>query len=117
MYLGNSILFPNEAIAALERVRGPEWTVLVRHVEALAEEHPAKVAFVLMMVRLNGCLVCETDSFRAMQGCQNCALQTITRFKGDDKKLLNRYHEARDEVDAYLEPDDPIYVMSRRVAA
>ena len=46
------------------------------------EGHPEQLAFSLMMIRLDGCLTCETDFYRAMRGCKACARQMLRRFKG-----------------------------------
>jgi hypothetical protein len=56
----------------------------------------------LMMIRLNGCLECETDSYRAMRGCDACALQTLRRYKGSDSDLLNKFDEALQDIREYL---------------
>jgi hypothetical protein len=103
MHAGSELLFPPYAIAPLENLRGPEWQALVRRVAALPETHPDSLAFSLMMMRLDGCLTCETDSYKAMRGCVQCAIQTIRRFKEDDDELLKFYEEAQDDVNIYLE--------------
>jgi hypothetical protein len=51
-----------------------------------------------MMIRLNGCLSCETDSYRAMRGCAACAVQTLRRFKGSDRELTRAFQQALDDV-------------------
>jgi hypothetical protein len=53
-------------------------------------------------MRLDGCLTCETDSYKAMRGCVQCAIQTVRRFKESDDDLLEQYKEAQADVDAYL---------------
>lgn len=102
MYAVTQILFPPKVIPQLTEVGGTEWKHLVARVAALEETHPESLAFSLMMIRLNGCLECETDSFRALRGCAACALQTIRRFKGGDKELLNLYQAALKDISAYL---------------
>ena len=94
MYTDNNILFPHDAIPALRNARGPEWQQLVTHVMTLPPDHEETLAFMLLMIRLDGCLSCETDSYRAMRGCAPCALQSLRRFKGDDAELLKKYQEA-----------------------
>lgn len=101
MYFDNEILFPYHAIPALAGVRGPRWRALVEHVAALPEMHEETLAFMLMMIRLNDCLSCETDCFRALRGCTACSLQVLRRFKGSDDELIERYHKARDEIRRY----------------
>ena len=102
MHAGSELLFPPYAIAPLIGLRGPEWNTLVRRVAALPETHPESLAFSLMMMRLDGCLTCETDSYKAMRGCVQCAIQTIRRFKDSDEKLLELYAQARAQIDDYI---------------
>ncbi len=103
MHAGSELLYPPYAIAPLKELRGPEWKALVKRVAALPETHPDSLAFSLMMVRLDGCLTCETDSYKAMRGCVQCAIQTIRRFKESDEELLSLYEQAQEDVAAHLE--------------
>jgi hypothetical protein len=66
------------------------------------EDHPESLAFSLLMIRLDGCLSCETDSFRAMRGCVACAQQVLHRYKGPDADLLKRYGRCLHEVRSHL---------------
>ncbi|NDJ84371.1 MAG: hypothetical protein GYB66_00655 [Chloroflexi bacterium] len=103
MYTQNEIMFPRKAIAVLRNMRGPEWKALVDRVQCLPATHEESLAFMLMMIRLNGCIECETDSYRAMRGCQACAIQTLRRFKGADSDLLDMYQKALVAIQEYLE--------------
>ncbi len=103
MYAENELLFPPYAVPKLRDARGEKWQELVDQVLALPEDDPEALAFSLMMIRLDGCMSCETDSYRAMRGCIPCALQTLRRFKGSDQELLDRYSQALADVRAYLE--------------
>jgi hypothetical protein len=103
MHPGSELLFPPYAIAPLKDLRGPRWEALVKRVAALPETHPDSLAFSLLMMRLDGCLTCETDSYKAMRGCVQCAIQTIRRFKECDGDLFELYEEARADVNTYLE--------------
>jgi hypothetical protein len=94
MYADNAVLFPHRVIPSLQKLRGPKWRELVTHVMTLPECHEETLAFMLMMIRINGCMGCETDSFRAMRGCTACTLQTLRRYKGTDDDLLRSYEEA-----------------------
>lgn len=98
MYMQNALLFPREAIKALRHARGEEFAKLVDHVCGLPACHEEALAFMLMMIQLNGCVSCATDSYRAMNGCAVCALRVLKRFKGTDQDLLNRYSDALREV-------------------
>ncbi len=102
MYASNEILFPNYAIPLLREMRGPDWRKLIDRVMSLPEDHPEMLAFVLMMVRLDGCMECETDSYRAMRGCAMCATQTLRRYHGPDRDLLKAYDKALTDVQAFL---------------
>jgi hypothetical protein len=107
MYANNELMFPYSGIPALRRLRGPKWQALVERVMNLPETHEESLALVLTMVRLNGCVACETDSYRAMRGCGACAVQTLRRYKGNDDELLDVYQlELRDMVQ-YLKLDTP----------
>jgi hypothetical protein len=103
MHAGSELLFPPYAIAPLKDLRGPKWKALVKRVAALHETHQEILAFSLMMMRLDGCLTCETDSYKAMRGCVQCAIQTVRRFKESDEELLRLYEQAQKDVNAYLE--------------
>lgn len=102
MYATNELMFPPRVIPSLRDIRGPEWQRLVDRVTALPEEHPESLAFSLMMIRLDGCLECETDSYRAMRGCAMCAVQTLRRFKGSDRDLVSRYSDALMDIEAFF---------------
>ena len=104
MYVETEILFPPRIVPQLRDAAGHEFRKLVDHVAALPDGDPESLAFTLMMVRLNGCLECETDSFRAMRGCALCALQTLRRFRTNEKELIRLYKAALKDVTAYVEP-------------
>src|SRR5262245_53815364 len=102
MYTKNELMFPPSVIPMLRDRRGPEWQKLVDRVLALEEDHSEVLAFVLMMIRLDGCMECETDSYRAMRGCNNCAIQTLRRLKVSDRELIKQYKTALKDVEAFF---------------
>jgi hypothetical protein len=102
MYADNELLFPSHVITKLRFARGDEWRALVEKVAALPETHEDRLAFSLMMIKLDGCLNCETDSYRAMRGCKACALQVLRRYKGTDQDLLHAYKQAQEQIGGYL---------------
>jgi len=102
MYTKNELMFPHYAIPHLREARGKVWRDLIDRVAALPETHEEGLAFMLAMIRLNGCMPCETDSYRAMRGCIACTLQTLRRFKEPDEELLLMYEEALTDIRAYL---------------
>lgn len=101
MYTQNEIMFPRKAISAIRDVRGPEWRHLVERILQLPETHEESLAFMLMMIRLNGCLECETDSYRAMRGCDLCVIQTLRRYKGADSELVKLFYSALESIREY----------------
>jgi len=117
MYAENELLFPAQVIPQLRQARGEEWQDLVDQVTQLPEDHPESLGFALMMVRLNGCLSCETDSYRAMRGCLSCARQVLHRHKGNDTSLIQRHQRAVEEVSDYLEAMALPQVASRPSSA
>ncbi len=98
MYTENDILFPFHAIPHLKNSRGKEWAKFIERLTKLPENNEEVLAFMMMVVRINGCMNCETDSFRAMRGCVACAQQSIKRFKGDDDELLEMFDRALQDV-------------------
>jgi type II secretory ATPase GspE/PulE/Tfp pilus assembly ATPase PilB-like protein len=92
------LLFPPRIIPVLRNLRGVTWQRLIDQVEKSDETSPEKVAFVLLMVRINGCASCNADSFRAMHGCTQCAKQAIRRLKDPDKALIKTFESAKLEV-------------------
>jgi hypothetical protein len=98
MYADNELFFPHHVIPVLKKLRGAQWQALVERVLTLPEYHEETLAFMLMMIRLNGCVPCETDSYRAMRGCAACAIQTLRRHKGNDDDLLDAFEQALAEV-------------------
>lgn len=103
VYPKAEILFPSSLIPRLEDLRESKWQRLVKRVAELPEVHPDRLAFILMMIRLNGCLKCYNGSFRFMRGCELCARQTVMQFKESDDRLLRRYRRARSDVKKHLE--------------
>ncbi len=112
MYANNELLFPNYVIPVVREMRGEEWRKLADHVMTLPGNHPEVLAFVLLMIHLNGCLECETDSYRAMRGCAMCATQTLRRYKSSDASLLKAYGKAMVEVEAFLAEQEEVRVVS-----
>ena len=99
------LLYPERVTIELRDLREGEWRELVDKVTAGDADYNDRLAFVLMMVRLNGCTSCNADSFRAMRGCTQCAIQTIRRHKGKDTTLIKLFDKARNEVEKFLEKD------------
>ncbi len=108
MYTANALLFPHHVIPSLRDLRGPDWAALVDHVCSLPTRHEETLAFMLMMIHIDGCLTCETDSYRAMRGCTACAVQALRRFKGTDAELMAAYDRALKQVRDYAHAGKPL---------
>jgi hypothetical protein len=113
----NALLFPRESIRALKNVRGPRFAQLVDHVSQLPECHEETLAFMLMMIQLNGCVSCATDSYRAMNGCSLCAYRVLKRFKGSDDDLFDRYQSALREIRLFKSDAKPAAALIVAVPA
>jgi hypothetical protein len=96
------LLFPPRAIAALYELRGTPWQDLITAIVDTNVNEPDKMAFVLMMARMNGCATCNADSYRAMNGCTACSKQSLKRFHGTDDELLALFDSTKSEVDQFL---------------
>ncbi len=92
------VLFPARVIISLRHLRGEKWQQLVEHILTQPEGSPDVLAFSLMMIRLDGCLTCHADSYRALHGCTLCAYQTVNRFRGTDDDLLQLWEVAHAEI-------------------
>lgn len=96
------LLFPTRIIPDLINLRGSSWKKLVESLLIKDKTNEEILAFVLLMVRINGCITCNSDSFRAMRGCTLCATQNIKRYKGTEETLLNQYSKSKHEIETYL---------------
>ena len=65
--------------------------------------HPDSLAFVLMMIELDGCLRCNSNNFKFLRGCFLCATQTVQSFKGTDNDLLEMYNKAKHDLGVHLQ--------------
>lgn len=101
------MLFPPRVIPRLSKLRGEDWDNLIEHLHSMPQSHPETLGFMLMMVRLNGCMTCHADSYRAMRGCTLCAQQSIARFKGADQELLRRWQAAVADIQRWLDDNIP----------
>ncbi len=97
------LLFPARVISSLGSMRTDVWRTFIEKVGGTDCSLLEKQAFVLMMVRLGGCVGCNADSYRAMRGCTACARQTVKRYKGGDQDLIELFNLACREMEAYLQ--------------
>jgi hypothetical protein len=104
------MLFPSRVIPALKNLRSTAWKNLVEKVAQQEDGADGTLAFGLMMIRLNGCLSCHADSYRAMRGCTACAQQNVARFRENDDALIKLYKKAEKDVEAYFKSQTPVEV-------
>ena len=95
-------LFPPHIIPQLGNLRGDLWTEIVNRV-ANKNTELDRMAFVLLMVRLNGCASCRADSYKAMRGCTKCSSQTLSRFPGSDVDLESLFTRAREDIESFID--------------
>ncbi len=95
------LVFPPRLIASLRDLRDADWAQFIDRISSLEPTHLERMAFELMIVRWSGCLNCQADSFRAMQGCTLCAAQAVRRYKGSISDLQRLFSETLREVEAY----------------
>ncbi len=107
MYPKAEILFPPTLISSLRNLRTEAWAELVDRVAQLPETDPDTLAFCLLMIRINSCLKCYSGSYKFMRGCEACAMQSITQFKGNDEQLLQLYARAQTDIQNYLDGKGP----------
>ena len=97
------LLFPAHLISSLRELRGPEWQALVDRVAAMPETHPDSLAFVLMMIELDGCLRCNSNNYKFLRGCYLCATQTVQSYKGSVTDLLKMYERVKQDLTQHLD--------------
>jgi len=100
--IDTELLFPPRVISSLTTLRGDHWREIVLSAAQDNADQVDRLAFMLLMVRLCGCISCNSDSFRAMRGCTQCSHQTIKRCRSSDSELFKQYQQAQIEVHQYL---------------
>ena len=107
VYQKYELLFTPHLVPKLRDLRGEEWGKLIDYLSTLPETHPDALAFSMMMIRLNSCLTCEMDSYRAQRGCALCARQAILSFKAISRfQIVIGRKEQRDEMTLKVELSD-----------
>lgn len=96
------LLFPLRVVPFLGGIRGADWQALLDKVSAPNVTAVDQVGFVLLMVRMGGCVGCNADSFRAMKGCTLCARQNIKRHRGTDQEMLELFEQTCKEAEIFL---------------
>ena len=101
--IDTDLLFPPRVSPPLRTLRGPAWKELIDRVMLQESTGLDRLAFVLLMIRLGGCISCHADSFRALRGCTQCARQSVRRNRGGDHELVEQYKGLLREVEATLQ--------------
>jgi hypothetical protein len=95
------LVFPPRIIPELCGARSRVWQELVESSSRAGDGSIEQAAFGLMMARLNNCVSCNADSFRAIQGCSACSKQTLKRFHGSDDELQTLFLTAKTEIQQF----------------
>jgi hypothetical protein len=104
--IDTELLFPPKIIPTLKGLRGNYWNNLIDQIVHESKSELYKMAFVLFMVRLNGCKSCSSDSYKAMRGCYRCASLSIKRFPGSDREIMHLFQTALHDSKIYVEGDE-----------
>jgi hypothetical protein len=96
------IIFPPRLTPGLRDLRDSDWAQLIDRIAALDTSNSERMAFELLVVRWSGCVNCQADSFRAMQGCALCAAQAIRRYRGNTHDLTRLLSEAEREIETFI---------------
>ena len=102
------LLFPPKIIPTLRGLRGRDWANLIDQIDQSVNDDLVQIAFVLLMVRMNGCMTCSSDSYKAMRGCYRCSSLSIHWFPGTYLDLNRLYRDALNEMEDYIEHDEKI---------
>lgn len=97
------LLFPLRVVPSLADVRGDIWRQFILNMDSPETDKLDEIAFVMMIVRLSGCVACNADSFRAMRGCTQCARQTVRRNRGSDQDLIRMFEQIRQELSTHIQ--------------
>lgn len=96
------ILFPMRVASTLKEKRGDVWRDLVERACDAEAVSIDRLAFNLLIIRLCNCLSCRTHSYRALHGCELCAMHSVRRFKGEDAELVQMFEDAVMDIDIHL---------------
>lgn len=96
------LLFPMRVASALIDMRGEVWQELVDRACKAEAASLDRLAFNLLIIRLCNCLSCQTHSYRALHGCEQCAKHSVRRFRGDDTELVQMFEDAVTDIDIHL---------------
>jgi len=95
-------IFPPRLFPSLRDLRDEDWAQYIDHIEPLEPYDTERIALEWVVVHWSGCVNCQADSFRAMQGCIQCMSQAVRRFRGDNAEFQGLIDEAKREIEKYL---------------
>lgn len=95
-------LFPMRVASALREMRGDVWQVLVDRACIAEAASTDRLAFNLLIIRLCNCLSCQTHSYRALHGCEQCAKHSVRRFRGEDAELVRQFEDAVTDINNHM---------------
>jgi len=96
------MIFPPQLIPGLRDLRDSDWAELIDQIVVREPSHIDRMALELLVVRWSGCVNCQSDSFRAMQGCAQCVMQSVRRYRGSTSDLQRIFAEAVHEIETFL---------------
>jgi hypothetical protein len=99
-------IFPPRLIPGLRDLREEKWAEFIDHIDPGGPNDADRIAFELVVVRWSGCVNCQADSFRAMQGCSQCMAQAVRRYRGGNAEFQRLITEAKREIEGYLTEKD-----------
>jgi hypothetical protein len=96
------LLFPMRVASSLREMRGDIWKDLVDRACIAEAASTDRLAFNLLIIRLCNCLSCQTHSYRALHGCEQCAKQSVRRFRGEDTELVQQFEDAVADINIHI---------------
>ena len=96
------ILFPMRVAYPLREMRGDAWRDIVDRACKAEAASTDRLAFNLLIIRLSNCLSCQTHSYRALHGCEQCAKHSVRRFRGEDAELIQLFEDAVADINIHL---------------
>jgi hypothetical protein len=96
------LLFPLRVLPTLRDLRSEPWRNLIDSIISAGPDSLEQMSFILMMARMNNCGTCNSDSYRALNGCSSCTSQSLKRSHESDEVLIVTFHATRREVEQYL---------------
>jgi len=104
----SELIFSIRILPSICSLRGEQWKCLCESVLANPKDIVKSVGMILLVAKIAGCIKCNSDSYRAIRGCSQCAKQAIRRYKGTDKDLEIHFAKYMMRAKNYLERENII---------